>query len=80
MTKLAKLSHDLDPAEHTCRAVIETSKGNRSKFAYDPKADYRAIVREIQPSERSRLSLRAIADGDRATLVASRSAVSESSR
>jgi inorganic pyrophosphatase len=38
MTKLAKLSHDLDPAEHTCRAVIETSKGNRSKFAYDPKA------------------------------------------
>jgi len=37
MTKLAKLSHDLDPAEHTCRVVIETSKGDRSKFAFDAK-------------------------------------------
>jgi inorganic pyrophosphatase len=37
MTKLVKLPNLLDAAEHTCRAVIETSKGDRSKFAHDPE-------------------------------------------
>lgn len=35
MTKLLKLPNLLDAAEHTCRVVIETSKGDRSKFAHD---------------------------------------------
>ena len=37
MTKLLKLSNLLNTAEHTCRVVIETSKGDRSKFACDPQ-------------------------------------------
>ena len=37
MTKLSKLPNELDPAEHTWCAVIETSKGDRSKFAHDPE-------------------------------------------
>src|SRR3954452_7879144 len=37
MTKLVNLPNMLDPAEHTCRAVIETSRGDRSKFALDPQ-------------------------------------------
>jgi inorganic pyrophosphatase len=36
MTKPIKLPHDLDSKEYTCRAVIETPKGSRSKFDYDP--------------------------------------------
>jgi inorganic pyrophosphatase len=37
MTKLVKLPNLLDSAEHTCRVVVETSKGDRSKFAHDPE-------------------------------------------
>ncbi len=36
MTKASKLPHDLDLKELTCRAIIETPKGARSKFDYDP--------------------------------------------
>src|SRR5438045_9448430 len=35
MTKPTKLPHDLDSKDFTCRAVIETPKGSRSKFDYD---------------------------------------------
>jgi inorganic pyrophosphatase len=35
MTKPIKLPHDLDAKQLTCRAVIETPKGSRSKFDYD---------------------------------------------
>jgi inorganic pyrophosphatase len=36
--KPIKLSHDLDGDELTCRAVIETPKGCRSKFDYDTES------------------------------------------
>jgi inorganic pyrophosphatase len=38
MTKPTKLPHDLDHEDYTCRAVIETPKGSRSKFDYDPES------------------------------------------
>jgi inorganic pyrophosphatase len=38
VTKLTKLPHDLDRDALTCRAVIETPKGSRSKFDYDPES------------------------------------------
>lgn len=37
MRHLIKLSHDLDEKTGVCLAVIETPKGRRSKFDYDPK-------------------------------------------
>ncbi len=33
---LASLSHELDKKNSTCRVVIETPKGRRNKFNYDP--------------------------------------------
>lgn len=36
MTKLLSLPHRLDRSSMSCRAVIETPKGSRSKFDYDP--------------------------------------------
>ena len=36
---LASLSHELDKKKRTCRVVIETPKGCRSKFDYDPKLE-----------------------------------------
>jgi inorganic pyrophosphatase len=33
---LASLSHELDKAARTCRVIIETPKGRRNKFDYDP--------------------------------------------
>ncbi|MEA2840344.1 MAG: inorganic pyrophosphatase [Methylobacteriaceae bacterium] len=38
MPKPIKLSHDLDGDDLTCRAVIETPKGSRSKFDYDTES------------------------------------------
>ncbi len=38
MSNLAALPNNLDPKGLTCRAVIETPKGRRSKYDYDPKA------------------------------------------
>ncbi|HKR89643.1 MAG TPA: inorganic diphosphatase [Phenylobacterium sp.] len=35
MTKLTKLSHELDAKTGVCLAIIETPKGRRSKFDYD---------------------------------------------
>lgn len=37
MTNLATIRHRLDANAKTCRAVIETPKGSRSKFDYDAK-------------------------------------------
>jgi inorganic pyrophosphatase len=34
---LTKLSHNLDPKKRTCSAIIETPKGHRTKYNYDPK-------------------------------------------
>jgi inorganic pyrophosphatase len=34
---LASLPHELDKKNSTCRIVIETPKGRRNKFDYDPK-------------------------------------------
>ncbi|MBV8071247.1 MAG: inorganic diphosphatase [Acidobacteriaceae bacterium] len=34
---LASLSHELDKKNGTCRIVIETPKGRRNKFDYDPQ-------------------------------------------
>jgi inorganic pyrophosphatase len=36
MADLSKLSPHLDPKKATCRAIIETPKGCRNKFDYDP--------------------------------------------
>jgi len=38
MSNIAKLPHQLDENGGTCRAIIETPKGRRSKFDYDRKA------------------------------------------
>ncbi len=38
MTDLLKLPHRLDTEAHTCRAIIETPRGHRSKFDYDPES------------------------------------------
>ena len=37
MPDLTTLSHELDRKKRTCRAIIETPKGSRNKFAYDPE-------------------------------------------
>lgn len=36
MADLTSLSHELDAAKATCRAIIETPKSCRNKFDYDP--------------------------------------------
>src|SRR5437762_12873330 len=36
MPDLSKLPAKLDPKKRTCRAIIETPKGCRNKFDYDP--------------------------------------------
>lgn len=36
---LASLPHQLDKKSKTCRVVIETPKGRRNKFDYDPKLE-----------------------------------------
>jgi inorganic pyrophosphatase len=38
MTKPIKLPHELDTKSSTCRAVIETPKGARSKFDFDSES------------------------------------------
>jgi inorganic pyrophosphatase len=37
MPDLIHLPHGLDPEQRTCRAIIETPKGRRNKFDYDPE-------------------------------------------
>jgi inorganic pyrophosphatase len=37
MIDLLRLPHHLDGDALTCRAIVETEKGNRSKFDYDPE-------------------------------------------
>src|SRR5690348_8904117 len=39
MADLTKLPHRLDVKKGTCRAIIETPKGCRNKFDYDPEAN-----------------------------------------
>jgi inorganic pyrophosphatase len=39
MSDLTTLANNLDSAKFTCRIVIETPKGCRNKFAYDPEAN-----------------------------------------
>lgn len=36
---LASLSHELDKKTRVCRVVIETPKGRRNKFDYDPRIE-----------------------------------------
>lgn len=36
MSSLIDLANQLDEEKRTCRAIIETSRGDRNKFAYDP--------------------------------------------
>src|SRR5690349_4075317 len=38
MADLSKLPAQLDPKKRTCRAIIETPKGCRNKFDYDPES------------------------------------------
>jgi inorganic pyrophosphatase len=37
MADVLKLDNKLDPGKHTCRAVVETPKGARSKYDYEPE-------------------------------------------
>ena len=39
MADLTTLPHQLDVKKGTCRAIIETPKGCRNKFDYDPKSN-----------------------------------------
>jgi len=39
MADLTKLPHQLDAKKGTCRAIIETPKGSRNKFDYDPDSN-----------------------------------------
>jgi len=39
MKDLISLPHKLDPKNGTCRAIIETPKGSRNKFDYDPDSN-----------------------------------------
>ena len=38
MTSILSLPHQLDRASMRCRAIIETPKGSRTKFDYDPES------------------------------------------
>src|ERR1044072_3229424 len=38
MSDLTMLPNNLDEAKCSCRIIIETPKGSRNKFAYDPEA------------------------------------------
>ena len=39
MPDLTMLPHQLDVDKGTCRAIIETPKGCRNKFDYDPQSN-----------------------------------------
>jgi inorganic pyrophosphatase len=39
MSDLTMLAHQLDAKNGTCRAIIETPKGSRNKFDYDPESN-----------------------------------------
>src|SRR5579862_3043354 len=39
MSDLTSLSNQLDTKKSTCRAIIETPKGSRNKFDYDPESN-----------------------------------------
>lgn len=39
MADLTTIEHRLDTEEETCRAIIETPKGSRSKYTYDPELE-----------------------------------------
>src|SRR6201994_2449244 len=39
MADLTMLAHQLDSNKGTCRAIIETPKGCRNKFDYDPESN-----------------------------------------
>src|ERR1700722_15025612 len=39
MADLTNLENQLDPQKETCRAIIETPKGFRNKFDYDPQSN-----------------------------------------
>ena len=39
MVDLSSLSNQLDAKKSTCRAIIETPKGCRNKFDYDPESN-----------------------------------------
>src|SRR6476661_2733805 len=39
MADLTRLSNQFDAKKGTCRAIIETPKGSRNKFDYDPESN-----------------------------------------
>jgi len=39
MADLTTLANQFDPDKATCRAIIETPKGSRNKFDYDPESN-----------------------------------------
>jgi inorganic pyrophosphatase len=45
MGDLTRLPHALDPAQKTCQAIIETPKGKRNKFDYDPESGLFSLAR-----------------------------------
>ena len=49
MPDLTTLSHGLDAKNATCLAIIETPKGSRNKFSYDPEHPFSAKLVEDAP-------------------------------
>jgi inorganic pyrophosphatase len=47
MRDLTSLPNELDRTEGTCRAIIETPKGYRAKYNYDPETDLFELARML---------------------------------
>jgi inorganic pyrophosphatase len=47
MRDLTRLPHQLDREAGCCRAIIETPKGNRGKYDYDPQTDLFELARML---------------------------------
>ena len=47
MRDLTRLPHQLDREAGSCRAIIETPKGSRGKYDYDPETDLFALAKML---------------------------------
>ena len=56
MSNLAKLANDWRPKKCSCNIIIETPKGRRNKFNYDPDAIFRDIKEQEKRSGRRYVS------------------------
>jgi inorganic pyrophosphatase len=47
MRDLTRLPHALDPDARVCRIIVETPKGRRHKYGYDPESDLFELVKVL---------------------------------